>query len=119
MNEKDVQLESKKIFFIMLLFFCILGLILQSLSYPLGVVVGYVICYVNFILTIQTSHMILREGHHILFIILMFMSKLVLMLIGFLMAVIWKDYVHLMSVFFGYLITPITIQWLNFKKRKE
>lgn len=119
MNEKDVQFESKKIFFIMLLFFCIVGLILQSLSYPLGIVVGYGICYVNFILTIQSSHLILHDGHHILLIVLMFISKLVLMLIGFLIAVIWKDYVHLLSVFFGYLITPITIQWLNFKKRKE
>ncbi len=119
MNEKDVQSESKKIFLVMLLFFCIVGLIFKSLSYPLGIVIGYIICYINFILTIKTSHMILQNGHQVILIILMFMSKLVLMIMGFLMAVIWKDYVHLLSVFFGYLITPITIQWLNLKKRKE
>lgn len=119
MNEKDVQTESKKIFLIMLLFFCLIGLILKNIAYPLGVIIGYVICYINFILTIKFSHTILQEGHHILLIILMFMLKLFLMIVGFMIAVIWKEYVHLLSVFFGYLITPITIHWLNLKTRKE
>ena len=119
MNEKDVQRESKKIFLIMLLIFCLLGFILKSLSYPIGVIVGYMICYINFILTIQSSDIILKEGHHILLIILMFLSKLILMTLGFLSAILFKDYIHLLSVFFGYLITPITIQWLNLKTRKE
>ncbi len=119
MNEKDVQKESKKIFFIMLLIFCLLGFILKSLSYPIGVIVGYIICYINFILTIQFSNVILKEGHHILLIIFMFFSKVILMTLGFLSAILFKDYIHLLSVFFGYLITPITIQWLNFKTRKE
>ena len=119
MNEKDVQKESKKIFFIMLLIFCLLGFILKSFSYPIGVIVGYIICYINFILTIQFSNVILKEGHQIFLIIFMFFSKVILMTLGFLSAILFKDYIHLLSVFFGYLITPITIQWLNFKTRKE
>lgn len=119
MNEKDVQTESKKIFLIMLLFFCLIGLILKNIAYPLGVIIGYIICYINFILTIKFSHIILQEGHHILLIILMFLSKLILMTLGFLSAILFKDYIHLLSVFFGYLITPITIHWLNLKTRKE
>lgn len=99
--------------------FCFVGFLFKSLSYPIGVIVGYMICYINFILTIQSSDIILKEGHHILLIILMFLSKLILMTLGFLSAILFKDYIHLLSVFFGYLITPITIQWLNLKTRKE
>lgn len=119
MNERDVQLESRKIFVFILLFFCLLGFFLKSIAYPLGVIVGYIVCYINFILTIKLSQIILQEGHQILLIVLMFMLKLFLMAIGFMMAVIWKEYVHLLGVFLGYLTTPITIYWLNIKKERR
>lgn len=119
MNERDVQLESRKIFVFILLLFCLLGLFFKTIAYPLGVIIGYIVCYINFMLTIKFSHTILQEGHQVILIILMFMLKLILMIIGFMLAVIWKEYVHLLGVFLGYLITPITIYWLNIKKRKE
>lgn len=117
MNEKDVQIESKKVFFCMLLIFCLIGIGMRSFSYVLGIIVGYVICYLNYILTIKSSTMILKTGQNILFVIIMFISKLLLMILGFAICIITNHAVSLFAVFFGYLITPITIYWLNHKYR--
>lgn len=119
MNERDVQLESRKVFFIMLLFSCIIAWFLKTVSYPVGIVIGYIICSINFILTIHFSDLILKSGQNVMMVIIMYIAKMILMILGFALAVIWKDTIHILTVFLGYMITPITIHWLNYKWRKE
>lgn len=119
MNERDVQVESRKVFFFMLLIFCLIGIGMHSFSYLLGIIVGYVVCYVNFILTIKSSEMILKTGQNVMFVVIMFIAKLLLMILGFAICIITNHAVNIFAVFFGYLITPITIHWLNYKCRKE
>lgn len=118
MNEKDVQIESRKIFFFMLLIFCIVGIWARSFSYLLGIILGYLICYINFILTIKSSELILKTGQNVMFVIIMFLAKMLFMVLGFAICIITNYTVNIFAVFFGYLITPITIHWLNYKCRK-
>ncbi|MEG0368077.1 MAG: ATP synthase subunit I [Coprobacillus sp.] len=119
MNEKDVEKESLKVFFAILLFSIVIGIMLKSYIYSTGVIVGYIINVINFKITIKTSDMILKSGQNVLLVILMYILKMILMVLGFALGVIFKEYIHIFGVFFGYLITPITIYWLNFKTRKE
>lgn len=119
MNERDVQVESRKTFLFMLLFFCFLGVILKSVAYPIGVIIGYIVSYLNFIMTIKSSDLILKSGHNVMFVIVMFIAKMILWIAGFAVSIIFKEYVNIAGVFIGYLIIQITIYWLTYHYRKE
>lgn len=119
MDEKDVQVESRKIFLFILLIFCFIGVYMRSIAYPIGVIVGYVINYINFMITIKSSDMILKTQQNILLVIVMFVLKTILLIFGFALSLLFKGYVHIVGVFFGYLIIQLTIHWLNYHLRKE
>lgn len=119
MNEKDVLSESKKVFLLMLLFFCVVGIMLESMSFIYGIVIGYVICFINFHITIKMSELILKTKQNVILVIVMFILKTLLLILGFAICLLTDYTVNIFSVFAGYLITPITIYWLNFKTRKE
>jgi len=119
MNEKDIQVQSRKVFIFMMLLFCFIGALFQSFAYPIGFFIGYIICYINFLITIQISDIILKTGHNVVLIIVMRAVKMILMTLGFYLGIIGHDWVNIFAVFFGYLVIPITIHWLNFKCRKE
>lgn len=119
MNEKDVVRESLKVFFVLLLFSIIIGLLLKSHIYTVGIMVGYIVNYINFQLTIKTSDLILKSGQNVLLVIMMYIGKMILMILGFALSIMFKDLINIFGVFVGYLITPITIHWLNIKTRKE
>lgn len=119
MNERDVQIESRKIFLFIVLFFCFLGVFMNSIAYPVGVIIGYIINYINFMITIQSSDWILKSGHNSMLVIVMFIAKTLLLIVGFAISILFKEYVNIAGVFFGYLIIHFTIHWLNYHTRKE
>ncbi|MEG0593263.1 MAG: hypothetical protein RR512_08085 [Coprobacillus sp.] len=119
MNERDVQVQSKKTFLFILLIFCLIGVLLKSVAYPIGVIIGYIISYIIFIMTIKSADLILKSGQSVMLVIVMFIGKSLLWIAGFATSLIFKEYVNISGVFFGYLIIQITIYWLTYYTRKE
>lgn len=119
MDERDVQVQSKKTFLFILLIFCLIGVLLKSVAYPIGVIIGYIISYIIFIMTIKSADLILKSGQSVMLVIVMFIGKSLLWIAGFATSLIFKEYVNISGVFFGYLIIQITIYWLTYYTRKE
>ncbi|MEG0547395.1 MAG: hypothetical protein RR428_03830 [Coprobacillus sp.] len=119
MNERDVQVESRKTFLFILLIFCIIGVLLKSIAYPIGLVMGYIVSYVNFMMTIYSSDLILKSGNNVMIVIVMFIAKMILWIAGFALSIIFKDFINIAGVFIGYLVIQITIYWLTYYTRKE
>lgn len=119
MNERDVQVQSRKTFLFILLIFCLIGVLLKNVAYPMGVIIGYIISYIIFIMTIKSADLILKSGQSVMLVIVMFVGKSLLWIAGFATSLIFKEYVNIAGVFFGYLIIQITIYWLTYYTRKE
>ena len=117
MNEKEVLRQSVKVFIGGLIIFSLVGLILKQISYPLGFILGYGISVISFYLIILMSDMILKLGQSIRYIVIMFILKMVLYASGFMLAIKLDNIFNLISVFFGYFVTKITINYLSYKNR--
>lgn len=109
MNEKTVIKHSKYIFLVGLILSTIASIILKDSSIVIGLVVGYVISLLAFLLIIKTSETILHlTTSTVYLVVMMFLAKLVLYGMGFYLA-IKSSWVHLVTVFLGYFIIKITI----------
>ena len=108
MNEKTVLKSSLYVFFAGCILFGIVSLLTKDISYLLGIIVGYVINVLVFLIIIKMTDLILQMSMSTIIVVMMFFVKLLLYAVGFLLAV-KTSYVHILSVFCGYLITKITI----------
>lgn len=117
MNENDVLKQSVKVFIGGLIIFSIVGLILKEISFPLGFILGYGVSVLSFYIIIVMSDVILKMGQSIRFVVMMFIAKMLLYAGGFLLAIKFDNIFNLISVFFGYFITKITIDILGYLKR--
>ena len=114
MNEKDVLKQSVKVFIGGLIIFSILGFVLKQVSYPLGFILGYAVSVLSFYIIIVMSDMILKMGQTIRFVVIMFVAKMLLYIAGFMLAIKFDNTFSLISVFFGYFVTKITINILGY-----
>ena len=112
MNEKDVLKQSVKVFIGGLVIFSIVGFVLKQISFPLGFILGYAVSVLSFYIIIVMSDVILKMGQAIRFI-----AKMLLYIAGFMLAIKFDDIFNLISVFFGYFVTKITINILGYIKR--
>lgn len=117
MNEHDILKKSIKVCIIGIIIFSIIGLCLKSISYPLGFLLGYIINVVVFCLIIKMSDFILNLKQSTSLIILLNILKLFLYALGFLVAIFFKDIFSLVGVFFGYMVTKITIHIVAYKSK--
>lgn len=108
MNEKNVMHQSVKVFLIGCLLFCLLGILIKDISYLLGFVIGYLLNLVVFYIIIKMSEGILTFSMSIPIVVTMFFMKLLVYALGFFIA-IKLDWVNLLGVFAGYMITKISI----------
>ena len=108
MNEKNVIYQSVKVFLIGCLLFVFLGVLLKDISYLLGFVIGYLLNLVVFYMIIKMSEGILTFSMSIQIVVTMFFMKLLVYALGFFIA-IKLDWVNLLGVFAGYMITKISI----------
>ena len=116
MNEKDVLKQSVKVFIGGLIIFSIVGFVLKQISFPLGFILGYAVSVLSFYIIIVMSDVILKMGQAIRFVVMMFIAKMLLYIAGFMLAIKF-DVFNLISVFFGYFVTKITINILGYIKR--
>lgn len=116
MNEKDVLKQSVYLFMIGCFVFGILGILLKDISYLLGFILGYIINVIVFYIIIYMSDMILNLNMSTIIVMMMFVAKLVLYALGFYIAV-KSNLFHLVGVFFGYLITKLSIYVEGYKKK--
>lgn len=119
MNEKTVLSHSLILFFIGFLIFSIIGIQAREISYPMGFLLGYVFNIVVFYVIIFTSDMILNLKKSVSLVIIMNIVKLAVYAIGFLLAIFFPDIFSLIGVFFGYMMTQLSIFSANyFSKRR-
>lgn len=119
MNEKTVLKQSVTLMMIGLIIFSIVGLMMQEISYPLGFLLGYVFNIVVFYVIIFTTDRILNLKKSVSLIIIMNIVKLLIYAIGFLMAIFFPNVFSIIGVFFGYMMTQLSIFAANyFSKRR-
>ncbi len=108
MNEKDVLKRSVYLAVFGSILFGIIGVLLHDISFILGFFLGYIINVIVFILIIKMTDGILKYSMSGLIVAIMFFMKLALYALGFYIAV-KSQWVHIVGVFFGYLITKLSI----------
>lgn len=108
MNEKEVLKTSVYVWLVGCLMMLVLGLVMQDISYLLGLIIGYAISVIAFLLIIKMSEGILKYAMSSLIVAGMFILKLILYALGFYIAV-QSPYVHLVTVFIGYMMIKMTI----------
>ena len=110
----------KKSFFIFLIgfiVFSIIGLMMKSISYSLGFLLGYLFNLAIFYVIIITSDMILNLKRSTSLIILLNIVKLAIYAIGFLIAIFIPKWFNLMGVLFGYMVIKITIYIVSYQMK--
>ena len=96
MNEKLVFKKSFFIFLIGFIVFSIIGLMMKSISYSLGFLLGYLFNLAIFYVIIITS---------------------AIYAIGFLIAIFIPKWFNLMGVLFGYMVIKITIYIVSYQMK--
>lgn len=114
MNEKTVLKQSVKLFIVGLIIFSMVGIVLKNISYPLGFLLGYIFNTIVFYVIIITSDMILNIKRSTSLIILMNIGKLIIYAIGFLLAIFFPHIFNIIGVFFGYMMTKLSIFVANY-----
>ena len=117
MNEKLVFKKSFFIFLIGFIVFLIIGLMMKSISYSLGFLLGYLFNLAIFYVIIITSDMILNLKRSTSLIILLNIVKLAIYAIGFLIAIFIPKLFNLMGVLFGYIVIKITIYIVSYQMK--
>ena len=117
MNEKLVFKKSFFIFLIGFIVFSIIGLMMKSISYSLGFLLGYLFNLAIFYVIIITSDMILNLKRSTSLIILLNIVKLAIYAIGFLIAIFIPKWFNLMGVLFGYMVIIITIYIVSYQMK--
>ena len=115
MNEKLVFKKSFFIFLIGFIVFSIIGLMMKSISYSLGFLLGYLFNLAIFYVIIITSDMNLKRSTSL--IILLNIVKLAIYAIGFLIAIFIPKWFNLMGVLFGYMVIKITIYIVSYQMK--
>ena len=119
MNEKTVLKQSVILFMLGLIIFSLIGMVLHQISFPLGFLLGYVFNIIVFYVIIFTTDRILNLKKSVSLIIIMNIVKLLIYALGFLMAIFFPDVFSIIGVFFGYMMTQLSIFAANyFSKRR-
>jgi hypothetical protein len=108
MNEKNVVKRSVFLFLIGIVLFSIIGVFLKDISYLFGFILGYLLNLVIFYLIIKMSEGILTFSMSTTIVIIMFIVKMLIYALGFIIAVKSKWF-HLLGVFMGYMMTKLSI----------
>ncbi len=108
MNEKIILKNSVYVFLGGCLLTGVAGIILQDISYLLGLILGYIINVLVFLLIIKMSEGILKFSMSTAIIVVMFIVKLGMYALGFIIAV-KTPWIHIIGVFLGYMCSKITI----------
>lgn len=119
MNEKTVLKQSVILFIVGFIIFSIAGIVLKSISYPLGFLLGYIFNTIVFYVIIITSDMILNLKSSTSLIILMNIGKLIIYAIGFLLAIFFPHIFNIIGVFFGYMMTKLSIFVANYVSNRR
>ena len=109
--------KSFFIFLIGFIVFSIIGLMMKSISYSLGFLLGYLFNLAIFYVIIITSDMILNLKRSTSLIILLNIVKLAIYAIGFLIAIFIPKWFNLMGVLFGYMVIKITIYIVSYQMK--
>ena len=104
-------------FLIGFIVFFIIGLMMNSISYPLGFLLGYLFNLAIFYVIIITSDMILNLKRSTSLIILLNIVKLAIYAIGFLIAIFIPKWFNLIGVLFGYMVIKITIYIVSYQMK--
>lgn len=119
MNEKTVLKQSVTLMMIGLIIFSMIGFAMQEISYPLGFLLGYIFNIIVFYVIIFTTDRILNLKKSVSLIIIMNIVKLLIYAIGFSMAIFFPNVFSIIGVFFGYMMTQLSIFAANyFSKRR-
>lgn len=109
MNENTVMSHSKYVFLVALAIAGIVSLLMMDISYFLGIIVGYIVSLVIFMIIIKMSELILAiSSNTISLVIILFLAKLFIYGLGFFIA-IKVSWINIITVFLGYFIIKITI----------
>lgn len=109
MDEKIVLRKSVIVFLVGLVIFSIIGIFAKTVSYPLGFIVGYIASMLSFGIIIKMSEIILNLRQSTMIVVVMFVVKMAIYAISFLLAIFFKDIFNIIGVFFGLMVTRITI----------
>ncbi|MDD8048634.1 MAG: hypothetical protein PHH04_03415 [Thomasclavelia sp.] len=109
MNEHTVQKRSKYVILAGLIIFCIVGFITKDITYPLGFILGALGGEIVFFLIIKMSETILKLQQSTMIVVVMFILKMLVYCVCFLLAIFFKDIFSLIGVFAGLMVTRITI----------
>ncbi len=121
MEIKEIEKQSIKVFLVCEAFFIILSIALNSISYSLGFLLGYLINLVDFRLIQVEADGILSSVDSkmsIFVVILSFILKLVVYAAGLLIAIHFPSFFNIFSVTFGYFVIKLTIFFLGYRNRK-
>lgn len=116
MNEKSVLKNSVYIFFLEAILLGIISFLFHDISYIFGLILGYIINVVVFLLIMKMSEGILKFSMSTAIIAIMFIVKLALYACGFYVAV-KTPWFHILGVFLGYMCTKMTIYVEGFKHK--
>lgn len=109
MDEKIVLRKSVIVFLVGLVIFSIIGIVAKTGSYPFGFIVGYIASMLSFGIIIKMSEIILNLRQSTMIVVVMFVVKMAIYAISFLLAIFFKDIFNIVGVFFGLMVTRITI----------
>lgn len=110
MNEYTILKNSRKVCLLGLLIATTSSIVTRDVSYMLGFVLGYSINVLTFLAIIQSSSaMLSMRGGAVGIVMIMFIVKLLLYALGFLLAFKLPSIFNIIGVFIGYFVIKITI----------
>ncbi len=119
MDEKTVIKTAHQLFIISLIVCVIVSLFTHTISYLLGIVLGYGISLIVYEFNIRMTDLILDVEETKLTVVLLFIGKLLLYGLGLFISMKFMSYISWITVFIGYLLIRIAIYKESFIERRK
>ena len=121
MEINTIEKESIKIFLVLLIISGIVSAFLHSISYSLGLVLGYLLnLFIFRVIQVEADAILNSYGKLTVgLIIIISLAKLGIYALGFLLAIKCPNFFNLFSVFVGYFVIKLTIFYMGYRTRKE
>lgn len=119
-DEYEVRRTSIKVFLIGFIFIGVLSIILQSVSYCLGFLLGYLIDLLILEINMKMTDLILSvQAAGKTITVFLYIAKMLIFAAGFAIAGFFPQIVNLYTVFVGYLVVKISIYIHAYKERRR
>ncbi len=121
-SEKDIVRKSLWWFIGLLIISIVIGVYFENIAYPVGLIVGYVISYIVFMLTVLFTDIVVKGNKSMALVgVVMFsyLMRMFLYIAGFALAVIYPQYISIFFVAVGYGIVKVTIMTFHIGNKKE